>query len=110
MNIWFRRSAIALISVFALAAVANIDSINPAALTAGPFTIADDSVNAFMLPIAALVKDQVEPHALGKEQFNEAWVVAPDPGGVWGLGPTFNEDRCIHCHINNGRAKAPEDG
>src|SRR5262249_54571604 len=33
-----------------------------------------------------------------------AWVVAPDPSGVWGLGPTFNEDRCIHCHINHGRA------
>ena len=37
-------------------------------------------------------------------------MVAPDPSGVWGLGPTFNEDRCAHCHVNNGRAKAAEDG
>ncbi len=61
------------------------------------------------MPIAMLTKEQAEPHAMGREQFNEAWVVAPEPG-VWGLGPTFNEDRCIHCHIGNGRAKAPEDG
>ena len=43
----------------------------------------------------------------GHSQFNEAWVVAPEPGGVWGLGPTFNEDRCSACHKNNGRAAAP---
>ena len=54
--------------------------------------------------------EQGEAFAKGKEQFNEAWVVAPDPSGVWGLGPTFNEDRCAHCHINNGRAAAPGNG
>ena len=43
----------------------------------------------------------------GHSQFNEAWVVAPEPGGVWGLVPTFNEDRCSACHKNNGRAAAP---
>jgi len=26
------------------------------------------------------------------------------------LGPTFNEDRCAHCHANNGRASAPDNG
>lgn len=46
----------------------------------------------------------------GHAQFNEHWVVAPEPGGVWGLGPTFNEDRCSACHKNNGRAAAPLDG
>ena len=45
----------------------------------------------------------------GHAQFNEAWVLAPEPGGVWGLGPTFNEDRCAACHRNNGRAAAPGD-
>ena len=55
-----------------------------------------------------LDREQAEAFAKGKEQFNEAWVFAPDPGGVWGLGPTFNEDRCAHCHQNNGRARAPE--
>jgi CxxC motif-containing protein (DUF1111 family) len=109
MNSSFRNSIIACATSLAVLAIADSDTINPAALTAGSFTVADDSANAFMLPIA-LTKDQGEPHAKGKEQFNEAWVVAPDPTGVWGLGPTFNEDRCAHCHINNGRAKAPADG
>jgi CxxC motif-containing protein (DUF1111 family) len=45
----------------------------------------------------------------GHEAFNEAWVVAPEPG-VWGLGPTFNEDRCSHCHEANGRSAAVPDG
>ncbi|NIO39867.1 MAG: thiol oxidoreductase, partial [Burkholderiales bacterium] len=30
--------------------------------------------------------------------------------GVWGLGPTFNEDRCAHCHPANGRSPAVPDG
>ncbi len=110
MNRTIRIGAVVLLGSATLLAVANSNSINPAALTAGAFTVSDVSENAFAMPIPQLAKEQAEPHAMGKEQFNEAWVVAPDPGGVWGLGPTFNEDRCIHCHINNGRAKAPEDG
>ena len=94
----------------ALAAVANSDAIDPAALTAGSFTTPEQGPHAFSLPIAALDKEQAQKWAAGKEQFNEAWVVAPEPGGVWGLGPTFNEDRCAHCHVENGRAKAADDG
>ncbi len=101
-------------TAFALAAVAAIaiggsDLNDPAAETAGGFTVADDSEQAFLMPIATLNKEQGETHAKGKEQFNEAWVFAPEPG-VWGLGPTFNEDRCAHCHVNNGRARAPANG
>ena len=76
----------------------------------GRFTTAEHGANAFSVPVAMLDKEQAEAFAKGKEQFNEAWVVAPEPGGVWGLGPTFNEDRCAHCHANNGRAKAPDNG
>lgn len=78
-------------------------------LTAGNFTIPESGTTAFSLPVASLQKEHLEVFFKGKEQFNEAWVVAPDPGGVWGLGPTFNEGRCAHCHVNNGRAAAPPD-
>ena len=108
-----RTSAlVALMVICGLASVAigNSDALDPAALSAGAFTTADDSANAFSVPIATLDKEQAEAFIKGKEQFNEAWVVAPEPNGVWGLGPTFNEDRCAHCHVNNGRAKAPESG
>jgi len=102
----------AFITVCGLAsfAIGNSDALDPASLTAGAFTTADDGANAFSVPVAMLDKEQAEAFIKGKEQFNEAWVVAPEPNGVWGLGPTFNEDRCAHCHVNNGRAKAPENG
>jgi len=107
-----RLGLAALIAVSAAAslAIGSADTLETAALSAGSFTTPEAGPNAFSVPIAMLDKEQAEALAKGKEQFNEAWVVAPQPGGVWGLGPTFNEDRCAHCHANNGRAKAPDDG
>jgi CxxC motif-containing protein (DUF1111 family) len=94
----------------ALWAAAQSETLDPATLTAGSFTTPEQGAGAFSIPIAMLTKEQSAIWAMGKEQFNEAWVVAPDPAGVWGLGPTFNEDRCAHCHTANGRAKAAEEG
>ena len=91
----------------ALVATAGSEAQDSAALSAGVFTTTEAGPAAFSLPVAMLDAEQREVFAKGKEQFNEAWVVAPQPGGVWGLGPTFNEDRCAHCHINNGSAAAP---
>jgi CxxC motif-containing protein (DUF1111 family) len=84
----------------------STDILNPAALTADSFTTPESGTNAFSIPVAVLDREQAEQFAKGREQFNEAWVVAPEPSGVWGLGPTFNEDRCARCHENNGRAGA----
>lgn len=94
----------------ALLASGNGAAPDPATLSAGPFTTSETGANAFSVPVALLDREQAGQFALGREQFNEAWVVAPDPAGVWGLGPTFNEDRCAHCHAHNGRAPAPEHG
>jgi CxxC motif-containing protein (DUF1111 family) len=88
----------------ALLASGNPDPVDPRILTAGPFTTLEIGPAAYSTPVASLSRAQREAFLKGKEQFGEAWVVAPDPSGVWGLGPTFNEDRCIHCHINHGRA------
>ena len=82
----------------------NSDVIDPAALSAGSFTTAAADANAYSIPVNSLTQEQSEQFVKGKEQFNEAWVLAPDPAGVWGLGPTFNEDRCSNCHVKNGRA------
>ena len=98
------------LAFMALLASGNNDFLEPAALSAGSFTTAESGANAFSIPVAMLDKEQAGQFLKGQEQFNEAWVVAPEPGGVWGVGPTFNEDRCAHCHANNGRAKAPENG
>ena len=104
------RAAAASLMLVALWAAADANAPDPAALTAGPFTTPEQSAGAFSIPVAMLTQEQAAAWAKGKEQFNEAWVVAPDPSGVWGLGPTFNEDRCAHCHVNNGRAKSAVDG
>ena len=74
------------------------------------YSVSTTSAEAFSLPIQGLTAKQVRRFAKGHEQFNEAWVVAPEPKGVWGLGPTFNEDRCSHCHRNNGRGTSLESG
>ncbi len=88
----------------------NAETLHPDALTAGPWTSAEHGAAAYSLPIPMLNSKQAKRFAAGKEQFNEAWVVAPDPSGVWGLGPTFNEDRCAHCHAANGRSAAVTEG
>lgn len=103
-------SAVLALSLAASLALGAASALDPVALTAGALTTPDDGPHAYAIPIASLRTDQGEAFAAGKEQFNEAWVFAPDPGGVWGLGPTFNEDRCAHCHENNGRAHAPAFG
>jgi len=110
---WIARHHLAaLVAACAAAplAIGSADTLDSAALSAGSFTTPAADSNAFSIPVAMLDREQVEAFAKGKEQFNEAWVVAPQGGGVWGLGPTFNEDRCAHCHANNGRAKAPDNG
>ncbi len=103
------RYAYAAAIVSASVAIGDSTSLDPAALSAGSFTTTEAGPNAFDLPVAMLDKEQMAAFAMGKEQFHEQWVVAPE-NGVWGLGPTFNEDRCSHCHENNGRARATENG
>ncbi len=102
------RTALLLCMTVALAGAAQ--TLHPDSLTAGPWTIAEQGPAAYSIPIATLDKKQGKRFAGGKEQFNEPWVVAPDPSGVWGLGPTFNEDRCVRCHEANGRSPAVPDG
>ena len=103
-----RVAALIVASAIASLASGETDTLDPAALSAGTFTTSESGPNAYAIPVAMLDKERAEAFIKGKEQFNEAWVFAPEPGGVWGLGPTFNEDRCAHCHQNNGRARAPE--
>jgi CxxC motif-containing protein (DUF1111 family) len=102
--------AVAAAGAVGVVAAAGSEALDPAALSAGSFTTPESGAQAFSIPIALLAAEQGSTFAMGREQFNEAWVVAPEPGGVWGLGPTFNEDRCAHCHVNNGRAAAPPNG
>jgi CxxC motif-containing protein (DUF1111 family) len=46
----------------------------------------------------------------GRRRTAEPWSLRNEIVGVWGLGPTFNENACLVCHANNGRAGAPLPG
>ena len=104
------RARLVLLLVSAGMLAGNAETLHQDALTAGPWTSAVHGAVAYSIPIPMLTKKQGKRFAAGKEQFNEMWVLAPDPSGVWGLGPTFNEDRCAHCHVENGRSAAVPDG
>jgi CxxC motif-containing protein (DUF1111 family) len=97
------------ICALALLAAGNAEVVDPAALSAGPWTTTASDRLAYSMPAAPLDAEQAARFAEGREQFHEAWVVAPEPAGVWGLGPTFNEDRCAGCHADNGRSRTPAD-
>ncbi len=104
------RMRVLLLLGCALGVTGAADTLHPDALTAGvTWTTTEHGGAAYSVPIAELNKKQGKRFAAGQEAFNEAWVVAPDPG-VWGLGPTFNEDRCSHCHQANGRSPAVANG
>lgn len=97
-------------STLALSAPATGDPIDPATRTAGTFTSAVLDSNAYSMPAPVLSQEALRQFALGKSQFDELWGVIPEPSITWGLGPTFNENRCSKCHERNGRARAPTEG
>lgn len=97
-------------SALALSASAGLDPVDPAIRTAGTFTSVVLDSNAFSVPAPVLGEEALRQFALGRAQFNELWGVIPQPSITWGLGPTFNENRCSACHEGNGRARAPKDG
>lgn len=99
--------AAATLGATVLLCAAEGENLPPAAMSAGSFTVAVTGDRAFSMPVATLDAEQSKAFAGGHDHFHEAWVVAPDMSGVWGLGPTFNEDRCSNCHEKNGRARAP---
>jgi len=104
------RPGVALTACATVMLAGAAQTLHPDWLTAGPWTSMEQGPAAYSIPIATLNKKQGKRFAGGREQFNEPWVVAPDPSGVWGLGPTFNEDRCVHCHEANGRSPAVPHG
>jgi CxxC motif-containing protein (DUF1111 family) len=96
-------------SAFALGAFAALDPVDPLLRTAGSFTSVVLDGNAYSMPAPVLSDEALKRFMLGRAQFHERWGVIPEPSLTWGLGPTFNENRCSTCHEGNGRARAPKD-
>lgn len=105
-----RRWSLALSGTMLLAAsaVATNQEPDPAALSAGDFTIARADAEAYAEPAPVLDYRGHQRFLRGRHHFNQNWVQFPSIGGDWGLGPTFITDRCTGCHVKAGRGRPPE--
>jgi CxxC motif-containing protein (DUF1111 family) len=91
----------------AVCAVAAIEELDPAVLSAGSFTLNRADSTAYEEPAPVLDYRQRERFLRGRHHFNQNWVQFPSIGGDWGLGPTFITDRCTGCHVKAGRGHPP---
>lgn len=105
------RYATAVAAVLALALLpvgANTDVDRH--LSAGTFTTPERGPLAYATTVGGLPPGQLALVAAGRRMFNETWVLPKEVIGVWGVGPTFNENNCLSCHPANGRAAMPPHG
>jgi len=71
----------------------------------GDTTVFDRTSNAFAFPAPNLGAPELERHLRGDALFDATFVLPPaklNPG----LGPLFNNDGCVRCHVGDGRGVA----
>ncbi|MBL8642456.1 MAG: c-type cytochrome [Rhodospirillaceae bacterium] len=74
------------------------DTTRPIA-TPEAFTFAAENIKPMNRPM----------FAFGNQMFTAEWTPAPGPQPTTdGLGPMFNRESCVACHVQNGRGKAPD--
>jgi CxxC motif-containing protein (DUF1111 family) len=86
-----------------LLAAAEAPRLDPAQLSGGILTIADESEAAYLQPAPSLDEEALRLFAEGHKFFNTQWAFYWFEGGMWGRGPTSNADSCVACHRGNGR-------
>jgi len=78
-------------------------------LSAGSATVAGSDRYAFSQPLANLAPQRRLEFAVGNSFFRNPWVIAPSTTTARdGLGPLFNSNACLNCHVRNGRGHPPE--
>lgn len=72
--------------------------------TAGPFTVFDNSKEAFSHRFPDMNSDHRTHFFSGESLFDQSWVAAPaSTTSRDGLGPLFNARSCAACHFKDGR-------
>ena len=99
--------ALACLAGAGVSALAAVDELDPAALSAGAFTLFRFDSEAYSEPAPGLSLAQSQKFMRGRHHFSQNWVVFPSLAGDWGLGPTFIADRCTGCHVKAGRGTVP---
>lgn len=68
----------------------------------GEATVFISSSMAFSTPAPNLTSESLEKHLKGDVNFEDIFVTAPAQKNS-GLGPVFNNNSCISCHVKDGR-------
>jgi CxxC motif-containing protein (DUF1111 family) len=102
------RHRLAGIALFALA-LSGAGAANETASNADVFTTRESGADAYSITVTELADDQRQFVSSGRRMIDDLWVLPTEVTGVWGVGPTFNENSCQACHEKNGRARAPDD-
>jgi CxxC motif-containing protein (DUF1111 family) len=102
-----RPALLACAAALAAAALAQRDELPAAARSGGDFTVAYTGQGAYSRPGPTLGPEQLQRFEEGHEGFEQRWVVAPSPFGLWGRGPLSNAEVCTDCHAGNGRGRPP---
>ncbi len=74
---------------------AEAPRLDPAQLSGGILTVADESEGAYLQPAPSLDGEALKLFAEGHKFFNTQWAFYWFEGGMWGRGPTSNADKFI---------------
>ena len=75
----------------------------------GETTIFDVTSNAYSTPAPNLSAANFERHLESDLAFDQIFVTPPSDINP-GLGPVFNNNSCVSCHVRNGRSLPSDDG
>lgn len=91
-----------------LCAAAATADFDPAALSAGAFTVARFDREAYLQPAPGLKRAQMTVFRMGRHHFDKKWASISSLQFEWGLGPTFIAKSCEECHAAGGRGRPPK--
>ncbi len=73
----------------------------------GSATIFSNGPDAYTFPPDGLTAQEISLHLQGDGAFDQTFVTYPSVQ-AGGLGPNFNQNSCVNCHIRNGRGNPPQ--
>ena len=73
----------------------------------GSATIINEGAGAYNFPPNDLTSQEISNHLVGDAAFSQPFVTFPSTQAA-GLGPNFNQNSCVACHVRNGRGTIPQ--
>lgn len=96
-----------LVAVLVVVAQNPLLAVDPQ-LSAGALTVFNRTSAAFEKPASNLTQDEIDRHDVGDPLFERSHIPLATHQDA-GLGPLFNANSCVACHVRNGRG-APVPG